>query len=270
MYKKLVVITLLAALLSACSGGGESIGKINGDNISAEQFDAWLAFKRIAIKDDKHRAELIKQYLEREALMRSVADKKILDKDLVEAEVNDFKQQMVISRYFEKYLKDVVTDQAVQNYYVANAKNYEQRQAHIAHILFRLNKSMNDNERLARLTAAREVYSKLKAGEDFATLAKDNSEDKHSAKKGGDLGWLKFGAINQGFSEMAFALEEGQYTEPFETPFGYHIVKLLGKPKTVKKPLDAVKGDIRYKLRQQAKAAEMEKIQSSIKIEIKG
>ncbi len=270
MYKKLAVIALLAVFLSACSGGGESIGKINGDNISVEQFDAWLKFKRIAIKDDKHRAELIKQYLEREALMRSVADKKILDKNLVEAEVNDFKQQMVISRYFEKYLKDAVTDQAVQNYYVANAKSYEHKQAHIAHILFRLNKSMNENERLARLTAAREVYSKLKANGDFAALAKDNSEDKHSAKKGGDLGWLKFGAINQGFSEVAFALKEGQYSEPFETPFGYHIVKLLEKPKMIKKPLEAVKGDIRYKLRQQAKAAEMQKIQSTIKIEVKG
>ena len=269
MYKKIVIIALLTALISACSDD-DIIGKINGDDISVQQFNAYLKLKRINPRDDHHRSELIKQYLEREALMRMVADKQLLDKDLLEAEINDFKQQMYISRYFEKYLKDVVTDQAVQNFYVANAKDYETRQAHVAHILFRINKNMNDSERTVKLTTAQDVYSKLKAGGDFAALAKDNSEDKHSAKKGGDLGWLKFGAINQGFSEKAFALKEGQYTEPFETPFGFHIIKLLEKPKTVKKPFAAVKGDIRYKLRQQAKTAEINKIQSVINIEIKG
>jgi len=267
MYKKLVIVTLLAALISACSSD-DSIGKINGEKIAVEQFDAYLKFKRISVKDDQHRAQLIRHYLEREALMRKMADNEMLDKNLLQAEVNDFKQQMVISRYFEKYLQDVVTDQAVQNFYTANAKEYEQRQAHIAHILFRLNKGMNDNERLAKLTAAQEMYSKLKANGDFEQLATEHSEDKHSAKKGGDLGWLKFGSINLGFSEVAFGLKEGAYSEPFETPFGYHIVKLLEKPKMVKKPFEALKGNIRYKLRQQAKMAEIEKIKSTIKIEV--
>jgi len=249
--------------------GSDSVGSVNGQSISNQKFDAYLKFKRIKVRDDEHRTELVKQYLEREALMRMVSEQELLDKDLAEAEINDFKQQMFISRYFEKYLKTAVTDQAVQNYYAANAADYEHKQAHIAHILFRLNANMSDQDRLVKQTAAHEIYSKLKADADFSQLAKDNSEDKHSAKNGGDLGWLKYGAINNIFSEKAFSLEEGGVTEPFETPFGFHVVKLLENAKVVKKPFEAVKGDIRYKLRQQAKAAEIKKLQSSIEVEIK-
>jgi len=248
----------------------DSIGSINGQSVSENKFNAYLKFKRIQVKTDEHRAELVKQYLEREALMRMAASQENLDKDLLEAEINDFKQQMYISRYFEQYLKDVVTDQAVQNYYVANAKDYEHKQAHVAHILFRVNKSMNENERAAKQTTAQDVYSKLKAGGVFEKLATDYSDDKHSAKKGGDLGWLKEGAINKQFSDKAFSLEQGQITEPFETPFGFHIVKLIEPPKTVKKPFEAVKGDIRYKLRQKAKAAEISKLRSAASIKVKG
>lgn len=269
MYKKVLLIALLLSLISACSDG-DIIGEINGDEVSVQQFNAYLKFKRIKVRDGNHRAELIKQYLEREALTRMVAKQEKLDKDLVAAEVNDFKQQMYISRYFEQYLKEVVTDQAIQNYYVANAKKYQHKQAHIAHILFRVNKTMNDNERTAKQTTAQEVYSKLKAGGDFSKLATDYSEDKHSAKKGGDLGWLKEGAINKQFSDKAFSLDKEQYSEPFETPFGFHIVKLVEKPKIVKKPFEAVKGDVRYKLRQQAKAAEINKLKAATKIVIKG
>jgi len=268
MFKKIRLIALLTVLTSGCSDDS-IIGSINGENISEQQFNAYLKFKRINVRDDAHRAGLIEQYLEREALMRTVAGQGDLDKDIIEAEINDFKQQLFISRYFEQYLKNAVTDQAVQNFYVAHAKDYEHKQAHIAHILFRINKNMSDNARAAKRTSAQDVYSKLKAGGDFNLLAKDYSEDKHSAKKGGDLGWLKQGAINKQFSDKAFALQKGEYSEPFESPFGFHIIKLIEAPKTIKQPLQAIKGDVRYKLRQQAKAAEMQRLKAASEITLK-
>lgn len=249
---------------------GNAVGQINGQSVSNETFDAYLTFKRIKVRDDKHKAELVKQYLEREALMRTIADQAVLDEKLAEAEVNDFRQQMYISRYFEKYLNEAVTDQAIKNYYVANAADYENRQVHVSHILLRTNKKMTAAERAARHTTAQEVYSKLKAGGDFSELAQSYSEDKHSGKKGGDLGWLREGAINKTFTERAFALDKDQLTEPFETSFGYHIVKSMEKPKTVKRPFESVKSDIRYKLRQKAKAAEISKLKSVSSIEVKG
>lgn len=264
----LVLVSFLIATQTDFFSDSDAIGKIDGQPVSKEQFDAYLKFKRINVKDDEHRAYLVEQYLEREALMREIVGQGILDQAFIEAEINDFKQQMYISRYFEQYLADAVSDDAVKNFYVANAADYQHKQAHVAHILFRLNAGMSETERLAKQTAVQDVYSKLKAEKDFAELANEVSEDKHSAVKGGDLGWLKEGAISELFTKTAFALEKGQVSSPFETPFGFHIVKLIDAPKIVKKPFEAVKGDIRYKLRQQAKSAQIDRLQSEMDIVI--
>jgi peptidyl-prolyl cis-trans isomerase SurA len=73
-----------------------------------------------------------------------------------------------------------------------------------------------------------QVYERLKKGEDFAELAKEYSIDKGNAEKGGELGWISFGDMIPGFQSQAFALKEpGDYSKPFKTGVGYHIVKLL-------------------------------------------
>lgn len=266
LIKKIILALFIINGLSACSDEGVAV--IDGETVSKEQFEAYLDFKRIQIRDEAQRQDVLQQYADRIALTRAIEKLDSLDAAKIDAELDNFRQQLYISRYFEKYLKEKVTDQQQQNYYVANQSKYESDQAHVAHILFRTNRNMQENEKKAKQTAAHEVYSKLKSGSDFKELANQNSEDKISANKGGDLGWIKQGTINETFSEKVFALEKGQYTEPFETPFGYHIALLLDDIKTVKQPFESVKGDIRYKLRQQAKNAEIIKLNDSIKIKI--
>ena len=246
-----------------------NLAVVNDTPISRAQFEAYLKFKRLAAQDDQRRKRLLDQYLEREALAAVIWQQDVLDRELIEAELREFRKEMLISRYFEKYLKEKVTDEAVRNYYNSHAADYEDRRAHAAHILIRTNKKMSETERMARLTTAQEAYSQLRAGKDFGEIARDYSEDKVSAKKGGDLGWLKEGSIDGKFSEVLFGLKPGEISEPFETPFGYHIVKLVDGPRTVKKPLDAVAGDIRYQLRNKAKQAELERLMKMAKIEKK-
>ncbi|MBO4548802.1 MAG: peptidyl-prolyl cis-trans isomerase, partial [Abditibacteriota bacterium] len=81
------------------------------------------------------------------------------------------------------------------------------------------------------LAKIQEVNAKLKAGEDFAALAKEYSED-GTASKGGSLGWFdqNVGYVPE-FKAAVFALEEGQVSEPVKTDFGYHLIKVdkLGK-----------------------------------------
>ncbi len=246
-----------------------SIATVNGKKISSEQFDAFLEFKRVPPSDEIRKARLLEQYLEREALAAVIEKQNLLDNSLIEAELNEFKKEMLISRYFEKYLEDKITENAVSNYYNTKASEYEQRKAHVAHILIRLNKKMSEEERKVKLTTAQEAYSKIRTGGDFGEIAAAYSEDKISAKKGGDLGWVKQGTIDKRFSHTVFNLEEGAFSEPFETPFGFHIVKLLESPQIIKQPLKAVAGDIRYQLRNQAKKAEIERLLAEIKVEKK-
>ncbi|HEY9198693.1 MAG TPA: peptidylprolyl isomerase [Gammaproteobacteria bacterium] len=262
-----MTILLASALLSGCGQQGESIAKVNGDPISKEQYEAFLKFKRIPAAQDQRKADILDQYLEREALAAVIEKEGKLDNAITAAELNEFRKEMLISRYFEQYLGDTVTDQAVQNYYASHAEQYNENKIHVAHILLRTNSTMNDAERMAKRTAVQEAYSKIQAGEAFEKVAEAYSDDTLSAKKGGDLGWIKDGAIAPEFSKSAFALKTGEVSEPFETSFGYHIVKSIEGPTVVSRPFEAVSGNIRYQLRNEAKDAELKRLLGKVEIE---
>jgi peptidyl-prolyl cis-trans isomerase C len=277
MFLRICVVACLLIGLVGCSeeaekkapaqAEGKAIATVNGKKIGEEEFNKFLQFKRVPVGDEARKTRMLEQYLEREALAEMIEKQNLLDNDLIQTELQEFKKEMLISRYFEKYLSEQVTDQAVSNYYNTKASEYEQKKAHVAHILIRLNKKMSEQERQAKLTTAQEAYSKVRTGEDFATIAETYSEDKISAKKGGDLGWVKEGTIDKRFSQTVFGMKVDEVTEPFETPFGFHIVKLIEPPQVVKQPLEAVAGNIRYQLRNQAKKAEMERLLKDVTIE---
>ena len=75
-----------------------------------------------------------------------------------------------------------------------------------------------------------DIYKKLEQGDDFATIAKDHSDDISSAQKGGVLPRFGTGRMIESFENEAFGLEnEGDFSEPFESDYGWHILKLLKK-----------------------------------------
>lgn len=267
MYLKCFAAILCIICLSACGESGEKLAEVGDKTTTKQQFDSYLEFKRISTQDETRREKVLDEYLEREALAGVIEKEDLLDADLVAAELNEFRKEMIISRYFESFLKDKVTDTAVQNYYNTHAADYEESKVHAAHILIRTNSKMTETERKVKLTTAQEAYSKIMAGQDFEEIAKNYSEDTVSAKKGGDLGWLKQGSIDARFSKKLFEMEPGEISEPFETSFGFHIVKVLEGAKTVKRPFEAVSGDIRYQLRNEAKQAEMERLMGMVEIE---
>lgn len=267
-YQTTSVIVVLAAL-TGCGHktDGSVIATVNGHAISSGQFDAYLKLKRIPGDDAARRQHALDEYLEREALTDVIESEKTLDKAALDAELHEYEKELVISRYFDKVLADKVSDDAVRNYYSANAAKYEERKVHAAHILFRTRPGMSEQERKAKLTAAQEAYGKLKKGDDFGSVAQAMSEDRVSGTKGGDLGWLREGSIDPRFSQKVFAMKADELSEPFETTFGFHVVKLLEPAQTVKKPFEAVQGDIRYQLRAETKKAEMDRLQAKAKVE---
>jgi len=94
---------------------------------------------------------------------------------------------------------------------------------HLRHILVK----PKDGDDAAALARARELLQQLRAGADFATLARENSDDPGSASQGGDLGWVEPGVMVKPFEDAAYRLAKGALSEPVKTPFGYHIIQVL-------------------------------------------
>jgi peptidyl-prolyl cis-trans isomerase SurA len=99
-------------------------------------------------------------------------------------------------------------------------------QVHVRHILMKPNELADEATVRQKLT---DIRNRILKGEDFAGLAKVSSEDPGSASDGGDLGWTGPGTFVPEFEQSIAALKEKEISEPFKTPFGWHIVQLLGK-----------------------------------------
>jgi peptidyl-prolyl cis-trans isomerase C len=275
----LLTATLMSAVILVLSGCGSEnkasasskvLAEVNGEAVSEGMFDAYLDYKRIPKNDTKAVDRELSDYLERVGMAQVILSQKLLDPMRIETEVNEFKKQMLISRYFEQFLREKVNETAERNFYAANAERFQSKKAHVAHVLIRTNPKISQQEREALLTKAQEVYSKAMSNEEFAVLAQQYSDDTLSAKKGGDLGWITEGSIDPAFVNAAFGMKKGEISQPVVTPFGFHVIKVLEEAQIVKKPYESVKGDIRFELRQQAKKAEMDRLKTLVTIDKRG
>ena len=99
---------------------------------------------------------------------------------------------------------------------------------HVRHILVRLQTSAEDEDKIVE--KLEHIKEEALAGESFAELAKKYSEDETTKDEGGDLGWLPIEMLQiEQFKNLAYTLNAGEISEPFKTPFGYHLVKLEEK-----------------------------------------
>ena len=115
-------------------------------------------------------------------------------------------------------------------------------QVNARHIMKVCSESMTPDMQNKKYQEMVEIKKRLDAGEDFATLAKEVSDDKASAQKGGDLGWFGIGRMVREFEVATYALNAGETSEIIKTRFGYHIINL--KEKRGVEPFEKKKADI--------------------------
>ena len=116
-----------------------------------------------------------------------------------------------------------MTDEAIQAAYDETYGNAEpETEYNASHILFTQEEGAEEG---AALAEAEQAIADLAGGADFATLAQERS-DGPSGPRGGELGWFGTGAMVAPFEEAVVALEVGAISEPVETQFGWHVIKL--------------------------------------------
>jgi len=156
-------------------------------------------------------------------------------------------EEQVSIEYVELALDDLAkdiaaTDEQLKAYYEEQKAQYttpERRK--ISHILFAFDKDgANDEKALQRAIQAKQELS----NKDFATLAEEQSDDKLTAKNGGDLGLFNVGVMEKAFEEAASQLKLGEVSEPVKSAFGYHLIKVTELVPGEIKPFDDVKPEL--------------------------
>ncbi|MBB3187345.1 peptidylprolyl isomerase [Microbacter margulisiae] len=102
-------------------------------------------------------------------------------------------------------------------------------EVHVAHIMIFAQKGSPDSVMAAAKHRIDSIYTLLQKGADFATLARRFSQDRGSAVNGGILPWFGTGFMVKSFEDTAFALNKGEISKPFQTIYGWHIMKMLDK-----------------------------------------
>jgi len=147
----------------------------------------------------------------------------------------------VLRQSFENAIQASITpDQIKAEYDKQIAAMPTQDEIHAEHILL----DKND------LAKAQDLKKQLDAGADFATLAKANSIEPGAAQSGGDLGYFTADKMVPEFAAAAFALKVGQVSDPVQTQFGWHIIKVLDRRPAAKPTMDQLAPDITKNLAQ--------------------
>ena len=167
---------------------------------------------------------------------------------------------------YQELIREVqISEEEVKEYYETNKDEFfEPKKVCARHILFRISSKASKEEVEKIKKKAEAVLAKVKKGEDFAKLAQKYSEDRASAKMGGDLGCFSEGKMVKPFEKAAFSLKKNEVSDLVRTPFGFHIIKVYEIKKERIKPFNLVKNKIINKLKKEKATEKALKIANRI------
>ena len=234
------------------------IAQINGIDIKQSDLDfaASEVGSQLANFPPADRRRMLLQFVIENQLMAEAAAQAGLDSGpSFEDRLKYHRRRTLRDAYFDKSVRGAVSDDEAKKIYDAKLAGLKpEEEIHARHIL------------VSTEAEAKEVAERLKKGDDFATVAKEKSKD--PSAEGGDLGFFTRGRMLKPFEDAAFALEEGQLSEPVQTQFGWHIIKIEEKRTRALPTFDQVKDQIMTQLTQQKAKDIIRGLQEGAKIEI--
>jgi peptidyl-prolyl cis-trans isomerase D len=172
-------------------------------------------------------------------------------------------------RYFVLPQKDAqskvsVSDAEAQQYYSTHQDQYRTpEEVKTRHILVAAPRPGPDGKVDqkavdAARTKAQDLLKQIRAGADFAELAKKNSDDPGSGKNGGEIGWMPKGQLVPEYEKVAYSQNNGQISDPVQSSFGFHIIQTEDKHTAGVKPFADVKAELETSLKAQRASALLE------------
>jgi peptidyl-prolyl cis-trans isomerase SurA len=143
-----------------------------------------------------------------------------------------------------------ISDDEVRAYYDRHMKDGSNVQVRAAHVFVAIPDGADAATAAEKQAQAQKILERAKAGEDFAKLARETSDDAATRNDGGDLGYFGKDMLPKAIEELVFAMKIGDVRGPIRVDRGFHVIKLVDRKVKDPKPFDEVKDDIRMQLRQ--------------------
>jgi len=209
------------------------VAKVNGKSIT--EADMKLAEAEIgsdlgSLPEATRRRVLVEFLIENQLFADAAEGQQLGAGAAFEERMQYWRRRALRDAFFDRSVRASVKDADAKAFYdreVGASKAEEEVRAR--HILV-------DNK-----DKAREIFEKLAHGADFAQLAKEHSKDPGSKDQGGELGFFARGQMVPQFEEAAFKLRKGEVSEPFQTQFGWHVVRVDERRQRAAPPFEAVK-----------------------------
>ena len=239
---------LLPLALFACSGSDSKVvatykdGKVTEADIMKhfkKVFDEQpnLKDKKFADLDKSVQEQLVRSYILNQLLEKEAKDKNIENSDSFKERIAAVKEQFVRQELIAAYAKDAATDAKIDEEYAQWVKavkgKYEMQASHIL---------------VATQSEANDIKLKLQAGADFAELAKQYSKDEGSKSNGGSLGRFVQGKFVPEFEAKLSTMKKGDISDPVQTQFGWHVIRLEDKRSVVIPSKEDAKAEIINKI----------------------
>ncbi|MFL5306801.1 MAG: peptidylprolyl isomerase [Polyangia bacterium] len=143
-----------------------------------------------------------------------------------------------------------ISDDEVRAYYERHMKDGTNVQVKASHVFIAIPEGADAQLVAEKQAQAQKILERANAGEDFAKLARESSDDAATRAEGGDLGYFGKDMLPKPIEEIVFAMKVGDIRGPIRADRGFHVIKLVDRKLKDPKPFDEVKDDIRMQLRQ--------------------
>ncbi len=260
-----------AVCAQAQEAGDKVVARVNGTAITEK--DVALAQAEIGdrlqrIPQNARRRVLIEFLIENQLIAEAAVGKGIETSDDFKDRLAYWKRRSLREAYFENVVSGSISEAEMRKFYDEKIKPQSSgEEIRASHILVKTKEK------------AVEIYEMLVHDGDFAELAKKNSQDPGSRNNGGDLGYFSKGMMVPAFEKAAFALKDDEISEPVQSRFGWHIIKLVDRREKSAPPFETVKPRLRmFMIRERVKTvtddlrgkAQLEYLDPEVKQQVEG
>lgn len=227
MKKIFLSIALAAIAMTAAAQEDPIVMRINGVPVTRSEFEYnYNKNNSEGVIDKKNVEEYADLFVNYKLKVQAALDDLLDTLSSYQKEFRQYRDQQIRPLLIPEGAKE----KEYKDYYDGLVARLEGKQLlQPAHILIHLAQDATEEQKVAAKARIDSVYQALKDGADFAELAKKVSQDPGSATRGGLLPWIGPNQVVKEFEDVAYSLEVDQISEPFLMPFGYDVVKLMGK-----------------------------------------